>query len=291
MKDANREADVLHRLVQWANDRAMVRALVLTSSRANERAPLDLLSDYDVIAVVSEMRPFSHDESWLHEFGKVLVLFRDTGQLYGLRGHTRLVLYEDGTRIDYTIWPVALLQRIGDKPRLEGGLDVGYRVLVDKDRLAQGLPPPTYTAHIPARPTKKEFLALVEAFWWETTYVAKNLWRDELMPAKSALDFSLKLQLLRRLLEWKIELDHDWSWPPGVAGRGLKKLLPAQTWSELASTYVGEDLDENWEALFKTTGLFRKIAIEVGDALGYGYPYDLDNRVTSYLQSIRHLER
>jgi hypothetical protein len=27
------------------------------------------------------------------------------------------------------------------------------------------------------------------------------------------------------------------------------------------------------------------------DALGYGYLYDLDNRVTRYLQSIRNLER
>ena len=25
--------------------------------------------------------------------------------------------------------------------------------------------------------------ALVEEFWWESTYVAKNLWRDQLLPA------------------------------------------------------------------------------------------------------------
>jgi aminoglycoside 6-adenylyltransferase len=55
-------------------------------------------------------------------------------------------------------------------------------------------------------------------------------------------------------------------------------------------SYVGEDLEGNWDALFKTTGLFRRIAIEVGDALGYDYLDDLDEQVTSYLQSIRSLE-
>jgi hypothetical protein len=33
------------------------------------------------------------------------------------------------------------------------------------------------------------------------------------------------------------------------------------------------------------------MAMEVGDALGYRYPSDLDERVTSYLQSIRNLEQ
>lgn len=291
MKAAERAGDVIHRLVQWADSQPLVRAMVLTSSRANDRAPVDLLSDYDVILAVSEMRPFAHEESWLQDYGKVLVLFRDQGQVYGLRTLARLVLYEEGIRIDYSVWPVALLHRMGEKPRLVGQLDVGYLVLVDKDHLTQGLTPPTYTAHIPARPRNKEFQSLVEEFWWETTYVAKNLWRDELLPAKSALDFSLKLQGLRRVLEWRIELDHHWSWKPGVLGRGLKKLLPSETWAELASTYVGQDLDENWEALFQTTSLFRSVAVEVGEALGYGYPYDLDQRVTAYLQSVRNLER
>lgn len=77
MKGADREADVIDRLVQWANSQPPVRALLLESSRASDRAQIDILSDYDVLLVVSEMSPFSHDETWLHDFGKVLVLFRD----------------------------------------------------------------------------------------------------------------------------------------------------------------------------------------------------------------------
>ena len=106
--------------------------------------------------------------------------------------YNRLVLYEDGTKIDYIIWSLALLQRVMDTPRLPDVLDHGYQVLVDKDHLAHGLKPPTYTAYIPKKPTEKEYSALVEEFWWETSYVAKNLWRDELVHAKYNLDFVMK---------------------------------------------------------------------------------------------------
>ncbi len=276
--------------MQWATSQPLVRALVLESSRASDRVPIDVLSDYDVLLIVSDIRPFSRDETWLHHFGSILVLFRDQGRMYGLRSYNRLVLYEDGTKIDYILWPVALLQKVLDKPRLPDLLDHGYQVLVDKDHLARGLRPPTYTAHIPKRPTEKEYQALVGEFWWETIYVAKNLWRDELVHAKYNLDFVMKLQLLRQLLEWRIEIDHNWSWKPGAVGRGLKKQLDTRTWGEFASTYVGEEIDENWAALFTTTILFRRIAREVGEALGYRYPSELDERVTSYLQSIRNLE-
>jgi aminoglycoside 6-adenylyltransferase len=283
--------DVIDSLVQWAKNQPLVRAMVLESSRASDRAPIDILSDHDVLLVVSETRPFSQDETWLHDFGKILVLFRDKGWMHGLMTYNRLVLYEDGTKIDYIVWPVALLQRVLDAPRLPDLLDQGYQVLLDKDDLAHRLKSPTYTAYIPKKPTEKEYIALVEEFWWETIYVAKNLWRDELVHAKYHLDFVMKFELLRRLLEWRIELDHNWSWKPGTVGRGLKKYLDSRTWGELASTYVGADIDENWDALFQTTALFRRIAIEVGDALDYRYPYELEERVTSYLQSIRNVEQ
>ena len=288
MQHSTRETDVLDRLTQWANNQPLIRTMLLESSRANERAPIDPLSDYDVLLIVSDTRPFSEQETWLLDFGKILVTFRDKGEMHGHKTFNRLVLYEDGTKIDYIVWPVALLQRILDEPRVPDLLDHGYKVLVDKDQLTQGLKPATYTAFIPQKPTEKEYLSLMEEFWWETIYVAKNLWRDELMHVKYNLDFVMKYELLRKLLEWKIEIDYNWSWKPGLVGRGLKKHLDSQTWDEFASTYVGPGIEENWDALFKTNALFRRVAIEVGDALGYRYPPELDERVTDYLQSIRN---
>ncbi len=56
-----------------------------------------------------------------------------------------------------------------------------------------------------------EYLDVIEEFWWETHYVAKGLWRDDLLGARYSVDNVMKLQLLRRMLEWRIELDRDWS--------------------------------------------------------------------------------
>lgn len=76
---------------------------------------------------------------------------------------------------------------------------------------------------------------------------------------------------------------------PGAYGRGLERRLPADIWSELAATYVGPEVEENWDALFRTTALFRRMATEVGDALGYAYPLDVDEAVSDYLEKVRQL--
>jgi aminoglycoside 6-adenylyltransferase len=96
---------------------------------------------------------------------------------------------------------------------------------------------------------------------------------------------------MRRLLEWRVEIDHDWSLKPGVYGRGLERQLPADIWSDFASTYVGPDSEDNWAALFHLMALFRRVAMEVGGALGYAYPQPLDDRVGVYLDAVRKLPR
>jgi aminoglycoside 6-adenylyltransferase len=290
MDDDQAGSEVLGRLLQWAATDERIRALVLESSRANKQARVDRLSDYDVIVVVVDTIPFIEDEGWQLALGTPLVRFRDHGVECDLDMYMRLVLYEDGTKIDYALWPVALLERVVATQVLPEALDTGYRVLVDKDGMAGKLKRPTYTAYIPNPPREAEYQALVEEFWWETTYVAKNLWRDELVHARYNFDSVMKFELLRKLLEWRIELDHGWSLRPGAYGRELKRRLNESMWQEFAGTYVGPDLDENWEALFRTTALFRRVAVEVGAALGYTYPQQLDDRVTGYLRSIRNLE-
>jgi aminoglycoside 6-adenylyltransferase len=190
------------------------------------------------------------------------------------------------------VWPEALLERVADAaPVLPDRLDLGYRILLDKDGRTSRWARPAYSAHIPARPTEPEYRALVEEFWWGTTYVAKSLWRRELVFAKFVLDYDIKLGAMRRMLEWRLELDNDWSLVPGKLGRGLERRLPADVWSALASTYVGPDVEENWDALFRTTALFGRVAREVGETLGYTYPHDVEDGVTAQLDAVRSLPR
>jgi aminoglycoside 6-adenylyltransferase len=286
------ENEVLACLIRLARNDERIRALILeSSSRTVERSRIDALSDYDVLLVVQDTAAFWADVGWLEAYGTPMVRLPNLDPIDETETNMRLVLYTDGTKIDYAIWSVAVLRQVLEAPALPDRLDTGYQVLVDKDGLAILLRPPTYTAHIPGRPNASEYQALVEEFWWETAYVAKNLWRDQLVNARYSFDQVIKVQLLRTLLEWRIELDHHWSLRPGPTGRWLKERLDPLTWDEFAATYVGPAIEENWEALFRATALFRRIAVEVGTALGYQYPSQLDSQLITYLQGIRNLPR
>ena len=283
------EADVLEALVAWGRADPSIRALILTSSRARADDSVDLLSDYDVIVAVTDATAFVANDDWVSAYGHPLARWGDRHELYETTTYFRGVVFSDGVKVDYTVWPDALLDRVSGEAALPEDLDVGFRVLLDKDERTSGWQAPTYRAHIPTKPTEAEYHALFEEFWWDTTYVAKALWRGEVVFAKFALDYDVKFVALRRFLEWRIELDHDWSLRPGSHGRGLERRAPAAIWSELASTYVGTDIEENWDALFRAIALFRRVATEVGDALGYAYLQEVDDGVSAYLEGVRKL--
>ncbi len=285
--------DVVRRLVEWANGKDAVRAMLLTSTRANPHAPVDVFSDYDVVLVVEDIRPFFEDRSWLQDFGQVLAVYWDPIEPdpeYGIEQTGNVTYYADGLHIDFRLWPVALAQRIAQAPDLPARLDDGYAVLVDKDHLLTGLRPPTYRTYIPARPSEETYQTMIQDFFSDAPYVAKCLWRDELLPAKWCLDYDMKYIYLLPMLEWRMERDHGWSVPTGNMGKGLKKRLPPEIWSELEATYAGADIAENWEALFRTMALFRRVALDVAADLGYTYPLDLDLRVTAYVQAMKDVD-
>jgi aminoglycoside 6-adenylyltransferase len=284
------DKDILQNLRRWGQARGEVRAMILTSTRARPGVRLDAFSDYDVILVLRDVRPFYNDRSWLEDFGRVLAVYRDPIRLErGLERFAYITQYQGGTKIDFTLWPVEMAASVAAESRLPAELDVGYQVLLDKDGLTAGLNPPTYRAYIPSPPSQEQYQELIEVFFHEATYVAKNLWRDELLPAKYSLDHVMKGVKLRRMLEWRIEIDHDWSIKTGALGKGLKAHLSPEIWKQLEATYVGASLEENWQALFEIIDLFRKVALQVGLSLGYPYPEDLHQRSVEYLHNVRDL--
>jgi aminoglycoside 6-adenylyltransferase len=292
LKRSASDKAILEQLTHWAAQQPLVRAMLLTSSRAIPQAPSDVFSDYDVILALRDVQPFYADRTWLEAFGPVLVLYRDPLILdRGLERSAYVTQYENGLKIDFSLWPVGLLQRVVADPKLPDELDAGYQVLLDKDHLTEGLRPPTYAAYIPAPPTEAEYQEVVEVFFLEATYVAKLLWRDDVIVAKHILDELMKQEHLRPMLEWHIELEQQWSVKPGPYMRRLKRWLRADLWSELESTYTGTELAANWEALFQTMRLMRRVAVEVAERMGYSYPQELERRVMAYLQKVKNPER
>lgn len=280
---------ITDKLVAWAAGQEAVRAMLLTSTRARPGAAVDRFSDYDVVLVVRDVAPFAADHGWVRAFGEVLVAYWDPFP-YASEDVSdecgSVIQYVDGLKIDWSLWPVDLFQRIVAAPELLPELDAGYRVLLDKDGLSRELRPPSYRAYIPARPTPQQFQAAINDFFSDAPYVARCLWRDELLPAKWCLDYDMKHVYLRRMLEWRVQIDHGWSLPAGSLGRGLKRSLPPPLWAELERCYAGAGMAENWAALFATLSFFRRVALEVGAELGYSYPHELDRRVTAFVRGI-----
>jgi aminoglycoside 6-adenylyltransferase len=290
--DRSTQPAIIHRLVQWGEQQPMVRALLLTSSRANPTAPIDVLSDYDLIVVVTDIQPYLADETWLEDFGELLVVYRDPIRLtYGCETFARITHYQDGAKIDYSIWPTAILPQIAAQPQLPDFLDIGYQVLLDKEHLTDALLPPTYAAYIPAPPTAQAYRTVIDDFFNDALYVAKYLWRDDLLPAKYSLDQVMKLECLRQMLEWRMEIANGWSIKPGVNGRGLKRHVAPEIWAGLERTYVGAEIAANWDALFRTIELFHTVAVDVGGQLGYAYPDAMEQRVLAHVRRLQYLDR
>jgi aminoglycoside 6-adenylyltransferase len=247
--------EVLSRVLTWAEGEDAARLVVLTSTRATGQA--DEHSDYDLIVSLTELGRF--DPTC---YRPPAARWGDEHLVHGTRTFFRGVVYDDATKIDWTLWPADVPELVAEHG-LNDALDCGYRVLLDKDGVTERWAEPTFTAHIPTKPTEAEYAALVEEFWWSATYVKKARARGEEFFARFALDMDMTYDVLRRMLEWRIELDRNWSWKPGAFGRGIERELPPELAQELL------DAHGSYEA---TVALFRTVAHEVGDALGYAYP-------------------
>ncbi|MTI67996.1 MAG: hypothetical protein FH753_15545 [Firmicutes bacterium] len=74
-------------------------------------------------------------------------------------------------------------------------------------------------------------------------------------------------------------------------GKNFKKYLDSETWEELEETYVGANIEENWTAFFNITTLFRKMAKQVGEKLGYEYPDQVDKEVMQFCRGIKKTKK
>lgn len=93
-------------LTGWAEHRSDVRAMLLTSTRAVPGASVDAYSDFDVIAVVSDVESLAADTRWLAAFDQVLVEYWDPLKSDPVTGSVwvgSVVQFVSGLKIDFTL--------------------------------------------------------------------------------------------------------------------------------------------------------------------------------------------
>lgn len=282
------EQQMLDLILETARGDDRIRAVVMNGSRANPNAPKDIFQDFDIQYIVQDVAPFKRNLEWIKRFGEMMILQlpddmqdpppdpEDEGK-YGY-----LMQFADGNRIDLGIVPVDLY--------LAEPKDSLSILLLDKDGVIEPFPPPAERDYLPHPPTAKAFGDCCNEFWWVSVYVAKGLWRQEILYAKNMFDCVVREELMK-MLTWHIGYKTDFQINPGKLGKYFQKYLEPELWHMLLKTYADASYENTWNALFTTCDLFRNAAVPLAEHYSYEYPMDDDRRVSAHLRHVWSLPR
>lgn len=280
------EREMFDLILGTARQDERIRAVILNGSRANPDAPRDFFQDYDVQYLVREVASFTSDPDWIRRFGELMIL--QTPDAMGAAPpdpeapFTYLMQFMDGNRIDLTLYPVA---RIAEFHRNNLGV-----LLLDKDGLFERIETTGERGGLQKPPTPKQFADCCNEFWWINPYVAKGLWRGEIVYARHMLDVVIREQLLK-MLTWYVGVKFEYTRDPGKFGRHLQARLEPELWDLLLQTYASGDYAHTWAALFAAGELFRLTALQVAQACAFEYPMQDDERVSAHLRHVQALPR
>jgi aminoglycoside 6-adenylyltransferase len=279
------EREMLKLILDTAKNDERIRAVILEGSRANPNVRRDIFQDFDIAYLVTDVASFTSDHSWIDIFGARMILqmpdaMNDQPPANGQFAY--LMQFIDGHRLDLTLLPVARLREMA-----RDSLSV---LLLDKDGIVEPFPLPSESDYLPRPPTAKQFANCCNEFWWMCPYVAKGLWREQIVYAKHAFDHGVRPELAR-MLTWYVGVKTRFLCNPGGFGKHLKRYLEPELWRMLESTYADADYQRNWDALFATGELFRITANAVAGHFDFAYPHGDDEKVSAHLRHVRSLPR
>jgi aminoglycoside 6-adenylyltransferase len=268
---------VLASLLKWARKDSNVIALIQTGSAARSDGRTDSFSDVDIEIIARDPQKLLLDDSWFVDLGDVWITMR----FDDVRYPTRLVVYDGGAKLDYTIAGADRLT--GMAGHLDPLYERGYCVLLDKEGLSTSLPAATGAFPLSAAPTQDQFNKTVEEFWFEATHMPRYLARHDLWVVKFR-DWTMKEDLLE-MLEWHAAISSADRVDTWHIGTRMIEWADQTTWAELDSVFGRFDQADAWRALLATTDLFARLSRETARGNGLIYPTDLENNVRRYLSS------
>lgn len=278
------EQEMLDLIINTAKQDERIRAVIMNGSRANPQARRDIFQDFDIVYLVTDVASFTDDHGWSNRFGEMMILqmpetMGDPPPLHDGR-FAYLMQFSDGNRIDLTLLPIARLH--------EFKRDSLSLLLLDKDGLVEPFPPPSASDYLPSQPSAKAFSDCCNEFWWVCPYVAKGLWREEIIYARYMFDQVVREQL-QKMLTWYVGVKTGFLRNPGNFGKHLKQYLEPELWALLEKTYSDASSEKTWDALDTTCELFRVTAGKVAEHFGFDYPWGDDRKVSAHLKHVRSL--
>ncbi len=281
------EQQMFDLILDTAREDERIRAVIMNGSRANPNAPRDIFQDFDIVYIVTDVEPFRKNLEWIQRFGEMMILqLPDDMQdppPENDGSYAYLMQFMDGNRIDLSLVSVARF-----KERERDSLSL---LLLDKDDIVEPFPPANESDYLPKPPTTKAFFDCCNEFWWVSPYVAKGLWRQEILYAKCLFDEMLRNEQLMKMLTWHIGVKTGFQVSPGKLGKYFKKYLEPELWDMLQQTFSDASYENTWDALWVMGDLFRTVAVPIAERYGFEYPMADDEKVTMFLKHIRSLPR
>ncbi|MFB0534548.1 MAG: aminoglycoside 6-adenylyltransferase [Anaerolineae bacterium] len=300
---------LIERFVTWAQTQRDIRAAIVLGSRARVDHPADEWSDLDILVIATDPERYMLRIDWLENVGNPWLTFLERT---GTGDETeRRVLFEGGLDVDFALISkrkaqllVHLLRIRKRFPRLlrllpkavrqtmqkvAGFSDMacrGIHVLLDKDGIATHLTT-LVSAETPSShpPTQNEFLEVINDFLYHVVWTAKKLGRGELWTAKGCADSYMKWRCLLRMIEWHARAKKGWDYDTWHGGRFLEEWADPCALEQLRDAFAHYDKEDVQRALFATMELFRWLAMETAERLGYLYPTVADERVTEWVRT------
>ena len=276
------EAEMISLIKDIAFKEENIRAAYIEGSRTNPNAPKDIFQDYDIVYIVTTTKPFREDKEWINNFGKILNMHypednvfypSDVENCYGWQ-----IQFADGNRMDL---------HVCTKENALANLEL-YQILVDKDGIVPYPQETTDERYWVKEPREIEFKCTCSDFWWCLNNVAKGLWRNELPYAMDVINFVLRPHL-KRLLEWKMGIENNFSVSAGKSCKYFKKYLQEETYRQFLATYSIAEIESIWNSVFEMCDLFQSTAVELSKKQKFVYDFEQAENSLSFLHHVRKL--
>ena len=263
------ETEMLSLLIKIAKN-LKVKAVALSGSRTDTKAPKDEFQDYDVVYVVDDFDNLTSDLSWLDYFGKRIIeqeVVLDHRRLY-------LMLFEDGNRIDLTLCLKDHIQEWVDS-------EAGFTVLEDPEHLFE-----PYSQNLERYWTSPasaiDFEKACNEFWWVSAYVVKGICRKQVIYATDHL-YGICQQEFLKILAWQVASDRG-KVDIGKNYKYLFNYLPAEQKKEFSNLLDFSSLDKITQSLFATMQLFHREAQSLAQKMDFDYDKEVAEKMIEYAE-------
>jgi aminoglycoside 6-adenylyltransferase len=199
----------------------------------------------------------------------------------------RRAAFKDGKDIDFSLVPVQAIEQMLEQQIPAEIADVfrrGFKILVDKDRLAEPLTDSSRWAERADKlPTASLWYETGHDFLYHVLLAAKKARRGELWVAISSCNGYLQNMLLR-LVEWhaKAKGQRD-TWHKG---RFLERWSEQEIVRVLPDTFAKYAVEDVQRALKADLDFYDKFGREIANAFGYDFPEDAYSFAVEQLQEL-----